>query len=1040
MKRGLFLIGVFMMLVSAAWAQQTVSGTVTSSETGDPLVGVTILVEGTTTGAFTNESGAYTLRIPEGGTNLIFSFINKKQEVVAIDGRSTIDVKLVDDLMNLDEVVITSVGLKKQKRSLGYATQNVNNDLLVKASNPNVITSLAGKVAGVQINQATGAVGGSARIVIRGSRSFTGNNQPLFVIDGIPIDNSQLASQDRRSNADFGNAAQDINPDDVESINVLKGPAAAALYGSRAANGAIMITTKSGKNAASRGRKAEISVSSSLTFDEIMYKPDQQTTFGGGNQGIYSAIPFNAWGPRIEGQTVLNPLNAFPNEADSVSLRAYDAYDQFYQTGETWTNTFSLAGGDRKNDYRLSFSDTRQTGIAPNTDFNRTTVTGRAGANITDKLRTDFSVTFTRTQSDNIPLGGQNRSFVRQFLWNPPNVDWNGMRDYENADGTANDYSTFWANPYWILNKNTIGMNRNRFNGFFSISYDFNDWLNFTGRVGTDWYNDRRTGRTAINTQGNLNGDYWEDEWFVREFTTDFLLSANKDIGSDFNISGLIGFNLRERDRKNLYGQATALVIPDFYDFDNADGNTVTENDTRQRRLLGVYGTATIGFRNYAFLEFTGRNDWSSTLPTENNGNSFFYPSVSGTLVLTDAIPSLQNNILSFAKLRANWAEVGNDAQEYRLQSLFVQGRAFNSLFDNLNFPFGSQPGFAVGGTIGNRNLSPEFTRSWEIGAEVSLFQDRFYVDFSYFSSTTTDQIFDVEIPRSTGFTTLTANAGEMKNSGFETMITARPVYFENGFRWTVNLNFSQINNEVVELNEDLQAIDVPPAGFTSTQIQARVGFTYPSIVGRKFQRTDDGQLIINPATGTPILESNFSVLGTAQPDYLFGFGNTFEWKGISLYTLVDLRQGGNFYSLTAAHFRQNGLSQETVAGRNGVVVDGVIENADGSFRPNDIAISGEDFWSDGSVFQKSEFGLYDASFIKLREVRISYDFPQALLQKTPISSLQIGAVGRNLWLDTPNPIIDPEVNLFGNQNAQGYEYAQMPTTRSYGFNVRMTF
>ena len=1041
MKKILLLTFMFVFLYASFQAlaqERTVSGKVTSEEDGETLPGVNVVVKGTTLGTVTDFEGNYTLTVPSDATAIIFSFIGLTSQEIRIGSRTVIDVQMAPDVTQLTEVVVTAVGIERQKKSLGYATQDIDTEELTRASNPNVLTSLSGKVAGVQITGTSGAPGSSSRIVIRGATSFTGNNQPLFVIDGIPIDNSQIADQDRRSGADFGNSINDINPDDVASVNVLKGPAAAALYGSRAANGAIIITTKSGKGAAKRGRKAEVTVNSSITFEEILKIPDFQTTYSGGNAGTYARRSFNAWGERIQGQTVLNELQNFPDQPDSVPLRAFNAYEDFYETGRTITNNISISGGNETSHYRLSVSDLDQEGIAPNTDFSRNTFTARGGTKISNNITSDFSVTYTRSGSDNIPLQGQNRSFVRQFLWNPPNVDWTVFRDYINPDGTSNNYTTFWENPYWTLNQNTISTQRNRINGFVSVGYQPLEWLNVTARAGTDFYDDVREVRTAINTQGTPQAAYFRAENFIRELTTDLIVTINKEINQDFSVNAIFGHNIRQRDTRSLTGNAVGLVIPNFYNFSNAQSTTTTVDLNTQRRLWGIYGSVSLSYRDFAFIEFTGRNDKSSTLPEDEN--SFFYPSITGSLVLTEAFPSLQNNILSFAKLRANWAEVGNDAPVYQLQSVFVQGGAFNSLFPNLIFPFNNQPGFSVGNRIGNDQLSPEFTRSWEVGAELSFLEDRLTLDFSYYSQRSEDQIFNVNISPATGFTSQTLNAGNIENTGIELQLKGSPVYLQNGFKWTVGLNFAKVNSEVKGLFEDLESLAVPPAGFTSTQIQARPGFAYPVIVGRKFDRAPDGRLIIDPRDGRPILGTELEVVGEPQPDWIGGVLNTFEYKGINLSVLVDIRKGGEVYSLTEAHLRNNGISEETLFGREGLVVDGVIDNGDGTFTENTIPISAETFWQDGGLFANAERGLFDASFIKLREVSLTYSLPQSLISKTPFGNVQIGAVGRNLLIDTKTPNIDPEVNLFGNTNAQGYEYAQQPSTRSYGFNLRFTF
>lgn len=1046
-----YLLFSFMLMlafvVNESWAQErTVSGKVTSAEDGSVLPGVNVVLKGTTQGTVTDIEGNYSISIPPSGGVLIYSFIGLATQEIDVAGRSVIDVQMDADVQQLGEVVVTAVGIERQKKSLGYATQQVDAEDLTVAANPDALQALSGKLAGVQINQSSGSAGGSAsRIVIRGPKSFTGGNQPLFVIDGVPINNSQLQSVDLRSGATFNNAASDINPNDIESINVLKGPSAAALYGSRAANGVVVITTKSGKNARS---KAEVTINSSLTFSNPLKLPNQQEIYAGGSGGVYNPEGFTGWGPKIEGQLVRNPnddwVGIVDGVQDSIPLRNYGTfYDQLLRTGKTYTNSFSVAGGAEKTHYRLSATNTYTEGMLPETDFDRTSITLRAGTELTNKLKAEFSATYTSSGSDNIADQGTTQTSIFWQAWyEPVDHDVSVWKDYKTPDGNQIEYgSGFWNNPYWLLNENYTSQRRDRVNGFFSLGYDILPWISVTGKLGTDFYTDRRKGVTAINTVGDVNGGFYEDEWFVRQINTDIFASINKDIGTDFNISGVVGLNDNRRSFKNTFSQANAITLPGIYNFANIDGQPNSTNFESDRRLFGVYGTLTLGYKDFAFLEVNGRKDWSSTLPEGNN--TFFYPSFSGSFIVTDAFPSLSTNTLSFLKLRGNWGQVGLDAPVHRIQSVFVAATAFDGFFDGINFPFAGVTGFQAGNRIGNPNLSPEITTSWEVGAELGLLDDRLTLDVSYFNSVSDDQIIDVEVPRSTGYSSITTNAGKITNKGIEVLATGTPVILSNGFKWEITGTFSKINNEVEEIFGENSQVSIGRAGFVSTQNVAQLGFSYPAIYGRNFKRNDNGDIIVNANTGIPAL-SEPNAFAEVIPDWQAGLRNTFSYKGISLSVFFEQRHGGSIYSYTAAHMRVNGFGEETLFGRDGgVVFNGVneITNTDGSvsYVPNTTSVSNEDFWSNHSLFGASELGLLDASFIKLREVALGYNLPESILKNTPFGSVYFSIVGRNLWMNAANPYIDPETSGFSNADNQGFETAQLPTAKTWGFNLKLT-
>jgi TonB-linked SusC/RagA family outer membrane protein len=1042
MKKVYLLVGLLLLAGFSFGQSRTVSGTVTGAHDGSPIPGVNILLKGTGTGVSTDLDGNYKITVDDEGGTLVFSFIGMRTVEEQIGARSVIDVAMELSVEQLQEVLVTGIGVERQAKSLGYATQNLDAEEITAAANTNFLNSLQGKVSGVQISQSTGAVGNASRIVIRGPASLTNGNQPLFVIDGVPIDNTQRQSTDLRGGASFSNSGVDINPDDIASMTVLKGPSAAALYGSRAANGVVLITTKSGKG--SKGKMA-IAVNSSITFDNVLRYPEFQREYATGSGGDYAPTGFSGWGPKFEGQTVYNPNDEWEGQPDSIPLTKQDQFlKQFLQTGRTLNNNISVTGGKEDTHYRMSFSNSTTEGIVPNTDLTRNTATLKAGTKLANNFRSEFSATYTLTQSDNLPPAGQSQqSFMWQALYTGVDLDISPWETYEAPDGSQLEYgSGFWNNPYWVVNKNRTSQRRDRVTGRILLGYEFTEGVELIARVGTDVYVDERKGRTAINTVSNTDGGFYEDQFVYNQLNTDVFLNVDRSITEDISISGILGINDNRRSVKNVFSSAAAIVVPDLYNFSNIDGQPTATNNLTERRIFGAYANVNLGYKDWAFLDFTARNDWSSTLPKENN--TFFYPSISGSVILTEAVPALENDYMTYLKIRGNWGQVGNDANPYVLQSVYGQGAAFDGLYNGINFPFRGVTGFTAGNRIGTSGLKPEITTSWEVGAEIGFWDDRLTLDATYFDSKSSNQIFNVNIAPSSGYTRVTRNAGLMSNKGIELLLTGTPVRTRSGFRWDIQANWTKIDNKVEELFGDLEQLSVGPAGFVSVSSLAYLNQPYPVIYGQSWRRNESGEVIVNPATGLPTLGEQGPV-AKVIPDWNGGLRNTFSFKGIDLSVLFEMRMGGSLYSSSVAHWRVNGFAKETLKGReSGLVFNGVNEvisqEGDTSYVNNATVVDNESFWSGFSLFGDTNLGLVDASFIKLREVSLGYALPKSILDKTPFGSVYVSAVGRNLWLSTPNPYIDPEVSMFGANDNQGYEYATIPSTKSWGFNLKFTF
>ncbi len=1016
-----------------AWAQdRVVTGTVTSN-TGGPLAGVVVTVKGTSVRAVTDENGRYTISVPSGAERLVFSGQSVTSQESAISG-NTVNVSLSSQALALEGLVVTALGITQQERAIGTSVQSVRGEELTQARETNLVNALAGKAAGVTITN-SGPQGGSSRIVIRGANSISGNNQPLFVIDGVPIDNSSPRIQGY-GGVDYGNAAQDLNPNDIESVSILKGPNAAALYGSRAANGAIVITTRKGSSATGLG----ITASTNVTFENPLRLPDYQNEYG---QGLFGEFEYvngkqggindgvdESWGPRLDGSIRNQWFGQGPWAANP------DNVSDFFETGRTLNTNVALAGSADRANVRLSLSNMNQDGMYPGFKLERTTVALNGVANLTDRFSANGSVQYINSDGRNRPgVGYEGDNPMLQFIWFGRQNDINMLRQAyrDNPRQMVNWNYNYHSNPYWIALENENFDSRDRLIGGGSATYRFTDWLSATVRSGTDWYEDRRKRTFAAGTIGisgvGSNGAYYEDVYFQQENNTDFLVSADRDLTSDISLSVNLGGNRRDTRRNINNTYVGNLSIPYVYNLGNAADMPIVADSMNRKRVNSLYGQAQFGFRNYLFVDVTGRNDWSSTLPAANN--SYFYPSVSTSFVFTDAFPAFGGSLLSFGKLRASWTRVGSDADPYQLSQVYTAADVFNGI-----------PAFAVGNRVPNPNLKPENTESWEVGADVRFLDDRLGFDATYYNSRTTDQIVAVPISPTSGFTTQMLNAGTMSNKGVELQVSAVPVRLDNGFEWEVIGNFARNRSEVVELAEGKEALVL--GTYWSANVEARKGEPYGSIRGMRYARDDQGRLLTSG--GFPYSDGVIETLGNYNPDWTGSLNNRFSYRGVDFSFLIDTRRGGELFSVTNMFGQYAGVLSETAAGRcpydedyeaacapgQGVVVKGY--NADGS--PNTTPVSAQDYWQ--SLYGLHEAHILDASFTKLREVRLGYNVPSSFTQRFGVSGMNLSVVGRNLWLRTPAPHIDPET-AFDASNAQGFEFGQLPSARSIGFNVVVT-
>jgi TonB-linked SusC/RagA family outer membrane protein len=1045
--KNIFTSLLLLVMAASSFAQsRAVSGRVTDAKTGIAIPGVTVTIKGSSNATQTNTEGEFTLSNVSSGTTLVFSFVGYRNFETKMTAGSRVNVVLEEDAKQLNEVVVTAVAIPRQSRSLGYSTATIKNEELTKGKDRSVLSSLQGKVAGVQITNSSGGVGSSTRIVFRGGTSLTGNNQALIVVDGIPIDNSQIDAGDNLNNqVDAGNRGNDINPDDVESVTVLKGPAAAALYGSRASNGALIITTRNGK--LKGGKKSEIIVSSSYNFESILRLPDFQNEYGQGGKKEYDSRENFSWGPKFDGK--IRPWGQQVGDSQRVKPYAavHDNVKDFFDVGRTFTTGVSLSQNNDRSTYFISFNNVDQKGAMPGTEYKRTSVKLSGTANITDKIYSNASINYIRSTGD-LSVQGQGTSPYDQVIQTPRDISLLELRDYRNKfNNLTGYYGAYTVNPWYTLGEDAYKTQVDRILGNIQVGYKPVEWLDINYRIGTDFSADKRRqiqSKRIITDQNNQNfpnafkGSYQETSINIREFTSDLIVSAKRKLTNDIGLSVLVGHNIRQRDFTTLISTANALVVPGIYNLSNADGNPTTTNQIVNRRLYGVYGEVNLSYKNYLFLGVTGRNDWSSTLPKANN--SFFYPSANLAFVFSEL--AKMPVFISYGKLRVSAAQVGNDAPPYSLQSVFVSGSVTDGFQNSLvNFPLNNVPGFTQGNIIGNPNLKPEITTSYELGLEMSFLKDRVGIEATAYTNESRNQILTVPIAASSGFTSQTLNAGSITNKGIELLLRGQPVRTRD-FTWELTGTFTKNKNNVKELFPGVDQISL--GGFVGVTTVAKAGEPYGAFFGAGFLRDPEGRVVVDPATGYPLADPVAKTHGSIQPDFLASLSNQFSYKGFTLSFLLDGRKGGLFFSRTKSLQEFVGTDPRTLQNDREpfVIPNSVVKTADGKFVANTTQVlDAQDYWVNFSSPTGIEH-LLDASFLKLREVSLSYRLPKKWLGKAPVSGIVVGLSGRNLFLWTPaeNTYADPEASSFGTGNVQGFEYGTIPSIRNYGANIKIIF
>ena len=1056
MKKFFLLTAIIIAGYSLAHAQKNITGRVTDKKDGAPLSGVSVVVkDGGGIATQTDADGNFSLANVPANAKIVFSIISYKGYESKVASGNTMNIVLEEEAQQLNEVIVTANAVKREAKSLGYATTTINNADLTKGKDRSVLNSLQGKVAGVQITNSSGGVGSSTRIVFRGGSSITGNNQALIVVDGIPTDNSQIEAGDPsvtgnvnaqglNNQIDAGNRANDINPEDVESVTLLKGPAAAALYGTRAANGALIITTKTGKSL--KGKRSEIIFSNSYNLESVLKLPDYQNEYGQGASKAPDSKENFSWGPKFDGK--VRPWGQ--QIGDSQRVKPYvalpDNVKEFFETGSVLTNNLSFAQNNDRNSFYLSLNNVEQKGVMPGTKYKRTSVKLSGTADITDKIYSSATINYIRSNGD-LSVQGQGDSPYDQIIQTPRDIPILELKDYKSIFNDLNGYyGAYTVNPYYHLAEDSYTSVVDRVLGNLQVGYRPLSWVDISFRVGTDVSNDKRVQIGSKRTPDPLGqnsgiafaGLYSETSLSVREITSDLIATAKRKLTEDLSLSVLVGHNVRQRNTTIHFSDINSLTIPFYYNLANSAQPPRSNNANTVRRLHGVYTDINLSFRNYLFLGLTGRNDWSSTLPKSKN--NFFYPSVNASFVISDAF-SLPEAV-SYAKVRASAAQVGNDAGPYLLQSVFLTGSITDGQANSqVDFPINGIPGFTQSGVIGNPNIKPEITTSYEGGIEFGLFNNRLNFEGSVYSNESKDQIIPVPVPTSTGFTVVTLNAGLITNKGIELLLRGTPVRGRD-FSWEVTGTFTRNRNEVVKLYPGTTQLGL--GGFVGATSVAQEGQPYGSFFGTSFLRSPEGNIVVDGTTGFPVTDPQAKIHGNVQPDFLAGLNNSFSYKGFSLSFLFDARKGGLFFSRTKSLQEFIGTAPQTLYNdREAFVVPGsVIQLPDGKFEVNTRPVqSAEAYWYNFSSPRSIEH-LVDASFIKLREVSLNYRLPREWLKKLKITGVTVGVSGRNLWLWTPkeNTYSDPEASSFGTGNVQGFEYGTIPSIRNYGANIRVVF
>ncbi len=1025
--------------------ERKISGTVTDAIGAVP--GVNLVEKGNLgNGTVSDINGNFSMNIQEGSVLLVSAIGYKSQKITITGSQQPLSIVLEEDSQLLDDVVVTALGIKRERKALGYGLEEVDGSELTKAGETNVINSMAGRVAGLVVSQTAGGPSGSTRVILRGSTEMTGNNQPLYVIDGVPLDNTNYGSAGTSGGYDLGDGISSINPDDIETMSVLKGPAASALYGSRASHGVILITTKK----ASGKEQFSVEYNGTLTFDTQLAKWDDiQQTYGMGSSGTYSIDAVSntnkSWGPKADGSNMLRYFDG----VERPYLIIPDNTSNFFRTGNTATNSAIVSANNGNTGLRFTFTDMRNNDIVPETYMSRDVFNLRSNTSL-GKVDLDFSANYTFEDVKNRPALGDSKSNIGKNLMTlATTYDQRWLKTYEDAAGNYSNWNgmdPYNVNPYWDIYKNSNKSHKDLFRLNGKVLWNLNDNIKLQGTVGTElnWFEFEDF--KAPSTPGFEAGRLQNSSYSNSMYNVEVLALYNNNWGA-FDFSGTLGGNMYKVDNLTTVISAQDMQIRDVIALMSFNESSINQYSYR-KQINSAFGAVNLGWNHMLYLDATLRVDQSSTLPAGNNVYS--YPSFSGSFVFSELLQS--PNIMPYGKLRLSWAQVGSDTNPYQLGLVYSKS--------NLTYP-GYTIGYIDNNTIPNKELQPTITNSFEAGLEMKLLRNRIGLDFTYYTQISENQIMGMATSWTSGYNYRLINAGEIENKGIEIALNTRPVQI-NDFSWDVNLNFSKNSNVVKELVDDMDMIELEKAAWLDVQVAAMVGENFGSIVGPDFKRNASGDVLIDPTTGLPQYDKSNHVLGNASWDWTGGLGTTLSYKNLSLWALFDAKVGGDLYSMSARASYESGKEKGTLEGREawykseeqrqaagipkgdqwtptgGFIAPGVIDNNDGTYRANDIYINPEEYWMSVSRNAPGMF-IYDNSYVKCREISLSYNVPKVRLGNT-VKGLTLSAVARNpfiVWKNIPN--IDPDSN-YNNTTGMGLEYGSLPSRKSYGFNVNIKF
>lgn len=1058
-KKGLFLGTMFLYLLGSthpleaslpesiffAQTNSKVSGTVKDATGVVP--GANLIEKGNpTNGTVSDINGNFSISIPEGSTLVVSAIGYKTQEITITNPSAQLNILLEEDVLLLDDVVVTALGIRRDRKALGYGLEEVQGEAFTKARETNVINSMAGRVAGLVVSQTAGGPSGSTRVLLRGNTEITGNNQPLYVVDGVPLDNTNYGSAGTYGGYDLGDGISAINPDDIENISVLKGPAASALYGSRASHGVILITTKK----ADDKQKVSVEYNGTLSFDTQLAKwEDVQQVYGMGSSGTYSIDAVSntnkSWGPKADGSNMLRYFDGVERPYKIIP----DNTSNFFRTGNTATNSAIISASSGNTGLRFTYTDMRNNDIVPETNMSRNIFNLRSHT-VINKVELDFTVNYVHEFVKNRPALGDSKSNVGKNLMTlATTYDQRWLKTYQDINGNYSNWNgmdPYNVNPYWDVYKNFNKSDKDLFRLNGKVLWNINEYLKLQATLGSElsWFefNDFK----APTTPGFEAGRLQSSQFHNRMYNTEFLALYNNAWG-DFDFNATLGGNIFKVDNGTTVITAQDMQIRDVVTLLSFSESSIDQGSYR-KQINSVFGAVNVGWRHMLFVDATIRGDQSSTLPTKNN--VYIYPSVSGSFVFSELLDS--KSILPYGKIRLSWAQVGSDTDPYQLG--LVYGKS------NLSYP-GYTIGYINNNTIPNKELKPTITNSFETGIELKFLKNRMGLDVTYYTQISENQIMSMATSWTSGYNYRLINAGEIENKGIEISLNTRPVQ-RGDFSWDVNLNFSRNSNIVKELVDDIDMIELEKAAWLDVQVAAMVGENFGSIVGPDFKRNDKGQILIDPNTGLPQYDKSNHILGNASWDWTGGLGTNLSYKNLSLWALFDVKVGGDLYSMSARAAYESGKALETLEGREawykseeerqaagiqigdnweptgGFIAPGVIDNGDGSYRPNDIYINPEDYWMSVSRNAPSMF-IYDNTYVKCREMTLTYNVPTARLGNT-VKGLSLSLVARNPFIIYKNiPNIDPDSN-YNNTTGMGLEYGSLPSRRSYGFNINVKF